>query len=76
MEVRMLVSKRKYRFIENELDEALVELEIMTLLLNKAAEELTETRKASAKKRHPSTSAKPVAKKTVAKKTTTKKAVK
>lgn len=67
----MLVSKRKYRFIEDQLDEALVELEIMTLLLNKAAEELTEARKASAKKRHPSTSTKPVAKKT-----TTKKAVK
>ena len=67
----MLVSKRKFKFIENELDEALAELDIMHLLLNQAARELTDVRKASAKKRHPSTSAKPVAKMT-----TTKKAVK
>lgn len=72
----MFVSKRKYEFIENELDEALVEIEVLSLLLNEVSKELTSARKASAKKRHPSTSAKPVAKKTVAKKTTTKKAVK
>jgi hypothetical protein len=63
----MFVRKSKFKFIENELDEALVELDIMHLLLNQAAKELTETRKASAKKRHPSTSKKPAEKKPVAK---------
>jgi topoisomerase IA-like protein len=67
----MFVSKRKYNDIENELDELLVEVEIMSMLLAQAQRELVEFNKSKAKQRHPSTS-----KKTVAKKTTAKKAVK
>ena len=59
----MFVRKSKFDFIQNELDEALTELAVMELLIHKWRSEVTETRKAKAKERHPSSPKKTTTKK-------------
>ncbi len=59
----MFVRKSKFDFIQNELDEALAELDVMQLLIHQATKELTEARKAKAKERHPSSPKKTTTKK-------------
>jgi len=59
----VFVRKSKFDFIQNELDEALAELDVMQLLIHQATKELTEVRKAKAKERHPSSPKKTTTKK-------------
>lgn len=59
----MFVRKSKFNFIQNELDEANAELDVMELLIHQARIELKEARIAKAKDRHPSSSKKTTTKK-------------
>jgi hypothetical protein len=59
----MFVRKSKLDFIQNELDEANAELDVMELLIHQMGKELAETRKAKAKERHPSSPKKTTTKK-------------
>jgi predicted nuclease with TOPRIM domain len=65
----VLVSKSKYNKLQDELEELEAEFALLEMLFFKLSDEYSQVidKKAQAKKRHPSTSKKPVAKKAVKK---------